>query len=145
MHVERTFTVARPVETVFDYLSDFSHTEDWDPGTVETVRTAGDGGVGTSYRNTSQFRGRRVELTYETTVHQRPTELKFRGTNASATATDWLRFTRVSDDATRIHYRADFEFSLLIRLIAPLVIGRKLDALADETVDTLTRALLHQA
>ena len=57
MHVERTFTVAQPVETVFDYLADFTHTNEWDPGTVETTRTSGDGGVGTTYANTSEFMG----------------------------------------------------------------------------------------
>ena len=50
MHVERTFTVPRPIEAVFAYLADFAHTEQWDPGTVETRRTGGDGGVGTTLR-----------------------------------------------------------------------------------------------
>lgn len=145
MHVERTFTVARPIEVVFDYLADFTHTDEWDPGTVETTRTQGDGGVGTLYANTSEFMGRKVELTYETIVHRRPEELKFRGKNKSATATDWLRFSRVSDGATQIHYRADFEFALLIRLVAPLVLGRKLEKLADETVEQLRTALLNQS
>ena len=71
MHVERTFTVPRPVEVVFDYLADFTHTEDWDPGTVRTRRTSGDGGAGTTYANTSQFMGRTSDLTYETTALER--------------------------------------------------------------------------
>ena len=73
MHVERTFTVPRPVDAVFDYLSDFTSTNEWDPGTVETRRTSGDGGVGTTYDNVSEFMGRRTELTYETVAHERPT------------------------------------------------------------------------
>ena len=72
MHVERTLTVPRPIEAVFDYLADFTHTNDWDPGTVETRRTSGDGGVGTTYANTSEFMGRKTELTYETIAHERP-------------------------------------------------------------------------
>ena len=50
MHVERTFTVATPIEAVFDYLADFTHTNEWDPGTIETRRISGNGGVGTKYR-----------------------------------------------------------------------------------------------
>jgi len=145
MHVERTFTVPRPIEAVFDYLSDFAHTNEWDPGTVSTTRTSGDGGVGTTYANTSQFVGREVELTYETVVHDRPRELKFRGTNKTATATDWMRFRAVSADATEIHYRADFAFHGVVKLVAPLVVKPKLSALADETVEALTKALLAQA
>ena len=142
MHVERTLTVPRPVEFVFDYLSDFTHTNDWDPGTVETRRTSGDGGVGTTYANTSEFMGRLVELTYETTLHERPGRLQFRGTNKQATATDTLTFTPASDaTATEIHYRADFEFGHLVTLIAPLLVKPKLNKLADETVEQMQRTL----
>lgn len=143
MHVERTFTVARPAEAVFDYLADFSRTEQWDPGTITTVRTSGTGGVGTVYRNTSQFMGRRVELDYTTTVLERPTELTFSGAGPSARTTDRMRLRQVTAASTEIHYRADFAFSSsVVRLLAPLVAGRKLQRLADETVEQLTAALL---
>jgi len=140
MHVERTFTVARPVEAVFDYLSDFTHTQEWDPGTVETTRTSGDGGVGTTYANTSEFMGRRVELAYETVVFERPHRVVFRGRNASATAQDTLSFTP-ADDGTEIRYRADFDFGRLVNLVAPLLLRRKLETVADETVEQLRRTL----
>ncbi len=52
---------ARP-ERVFAYLADFTHTEEWDPGTVRTHRVSGDGGVGTTYANTSRFLGRETDL-----------------------------------------------------------------------------------
>jgi len=146
MHVERTFTVARPIESVYDYLADFSHTEQWDPGTVSTVRTSGDGGVGTVYHNVSEFLGRRAELDYTTIVLTRPTEVKFRGDNSSAVTYDWMRLARASGNATEVHYRAEFAFtSLAVRLLAPLVVGRKLSKLADETVEQLTSALLNHA
>ena len=78
--VERTFTVRRPVAEVFDYLGDFEHTEQWDPGTVTTRRTSGDGGLGTTYDNESEFLGRRVSLVYETITFRRSLQL-------------WQRFT----------------------------------------------------
>lgn len=140
MHVERTFTVARPVGEVFTYLSDFTSTNQWDPGTVETKRLTGDGGLGTTYSNVSQFMGRRVKLVYETTVHDAPREVKFRGVNAGTTATDWLRFT-AREDSTEILYRADFDFSPLLKLVAPLFIKGRLDKLADETIEQMKQAL----
>jgi carbon monoxide dehydrogenase subunit G len=142
MYVERTFTVSRPVDAVFAYLADFENTNTWDPGTVSTTRVSGDGGVGTTYANTSRFAGRQVELTYETTVRTPSLELRFRGTNPSSTAIDWMRFSAVGDDATRIHYRADFAFHGWLRFVAPLVVGPRLGPLADETVEQLTAALL---
>lgn len=140
MHVERTFTVSRPIEDVFDYLSDFENTNEWDPGTIETRRTSGDGGLGTVYANTSEFAGRRTELTYETVGFDRPTFFSARGKNKTATATDSMTFTR--DGArTQIHYRADFQFHGVVKVFAPLVVGRKLESLADETVEQLRRSL----
>ena len=64
MIIARTVTVDRPPGVVFDYVSDFTTTTEWDPGTVHTVRIDGDGGVGTTYRNTSRFLGRTTELIY---------------------------------------------------------------------------------
>jgi carbon monoxide dehydrogenase subunit G len=144
MHVERTFTVTPPPEEVFDYLADFTHTNEWDPGTVDTTRTSGDGGVGTTYANTSEFMGRRTELVYETLVHERPARLQFRGHNKTATATDTLTFAP-AQGGTEVHYRADFEFKGLVRLVAPLVVKPKLDELADDTVAQLMRSLENRA
>ena len=74
----------------------------------------------------------------------RPSELKFRGTNKSSTSSDWMRLRAVSADATEIHYRADFAFHGLVKLVAPLVVRSKLGPLADETVEKLVATLLAQ-
>lgn len=140
MHVERTFVVNRPIDEVFDYLSDFENTNEWDPGTLETTRTSGDGGLGTTYKNRSQFVGREVELNYRMVGFDRPTFFSCRGTNKTATATDSMTFTR-DGERTQIHYRADFTFHGITKLIAPLVVKPKLSALADETIADITKAL----
>lgn len=140
MHVERTFTVSRPIEAVFAYLSDFENTNQWDPGTLETRRTGGDGGIGTTYANRSQFMGRETELAYETIGHDAPTFFSCRGRNKTATATDSMTFTR-DGDRTQIRYRADFQFHGIIKFVAPVVVKGKLDALADETVEQITKTL----
>lgn len=146
MYVERTFTVARPIEDVFDYLGDFTHTNEWDPGTVETTRSAGDGTEGTTYANKSEFLGRKVDLEYTTVTYDKPSQVKFRGTNGRAYATDWLRFTKAGDgSSTEIHYRADFDFGLAINLIAPFYLKPKIEKLADETVEQMTKALQNNA
>ena len=140
MHVERTFRVARPPEEVFDYLADFTHTNEWDPGTVETRRTRGTGGLGTEYANTSEFLGRSVELVYETTAHERPHRVQFRGRSGASTATDTMSFSPAID-GTEIHYRADFDFGRAINLVAPLLLKGRIERLADDTVAQLRRTL----
>ncbi|QGG40463.1 SRPBCC family protein [Aeromicrobium yanjiei] len=140
MHVERTFTVPRPIEDVFAYLSDFENTNEWDPGTVRTTRTGGDGGLGTTYANRSEFMGRETDLTYETIGFDRPTFFACRGTNKTATTIDSMTFTR-DGDSTQIRYRADFRFRGLARAAAPFVVRPKLEGLADETVEQIRRSL----
>ena len=55
MRLLRIVVVEQPLAAVFDYLSDFTTTTQWDPGTVTTVRQHGNGGIGTTYLNTSHF------------------------------------------------------------------------------------------
>ena len=140
MHVERTFMVNRPIDEVFAYLSDFENTNEWDPGTVETKRVSGDGGLGTVYSNTSQFVGRKVDLEYTTVGYDSPTFFSCQGKNTSSTATDSMTFTR-QGERTQIHYRADFTFHGFVKLVAPFVVKPKLSDLADETIADITAAL----
>lgn len=137
MQLERTFVLDAPVETVFDYVADFENTNEWDPGTIETRRTGGDGGVGTTYANRSIFLGREVELAYETVAHERPHRVVLRGRNGRTTATDDLRFSAEDDGRTRMTYRVTFDFPLLIALVAPIVARRPLQRLAREVVENL--------
>ena len=62
--VERTITVEQPPIKVWAYMSDFTNTEDWDPPTISTERTSGEGGVGTTYHNVSRVLGRKREIEY---------------------------------------------------------------------------------
>ena len=67
MRITRTITVDDTAPSaVYAYLKDFTNSEQWDPGTVETTLVEGDGGVGSKYHNRSVFRGKETELTYVT-------------------------------------------------------------------------------
>lgn len=131
--VERTFVVTRPPTEVFDYLSDFTNTEHWDPGTVSTTRLdSGPIRAGATFHNVSKFRGRTTELDYELTDYQPVNGLVFTGKNKTVTSRDKLRFTAAGDD-TSITYRAEFDFHGLAKLAAPLL-KPGLEKLADETI-----------
>jgi carbon monoxide dehydrogenase subunit G len=128
--VERTFTVAKPLEVVVDYLKDFSRTEQWDPGT-QTCNRLDEGPVreGSSWRNVSVFKGRETELTYRLSRLE-AAHLTFVGENGTATSTDDLIFLRV-DGGTSITYRADIAFHGLARLASPFLRG-EFERLGDE-------------
>jgi uncharacterized protein YndB with AHSA1/START domain len=92
VRLRRIVTVARPVDEVFGYLSDFTTTTEWDPGTVKTVRTSGDGTVGTEYLNTSTFAGRERQLTYVVRELVPIQRIALRGENKTVIAHDTMVF-----------------------------------------------------
>lgn len=120
MKLLRTVVVDKPLGAVFGYLSDFTTTAEWDPGTVRTVRQAGDGGVGTVYLNTSTFRGRTTELTYvvDELVDQRL--IRLRGENETVVSVDTLTFRAVAS-GTEVAYGVEFTFKGASRFVAPLL------------------------
>ena len=139
MYVERTLTVPRPIETVFAYLGDFTHTNEWDPGTVETTLVSGDGDVGTTYRNVSRFLGRESTLAYTVLEHEAPHRVALQGVNATVEALDTMEI-RADGAGTRVTYTADFTFKGVARLVAPLL-RPALTRLGDEAEVGLTQAL----
>ncbi len=120
MRLQKTVVVGKPLDAVFGYLSDFTTTTEWDPGTVATVNQRGDGGVGTTYLNTSTFLGRTTQLTYVVREFVRGERIQLRGENKTVTAVDTMGFRRV-DDGTEVTYDAELTFKGLARLVAPLL------------------------
>ena len=143
MHVERTFTVPTPDRDGLRLPRRLhAHQRRGTRAPSRPAATSGDGGVGTTYANTSEFMGRRTELTYETHHPRAPRPGCSSGArNKTATATDTLTFTPAGDGtSTQIHYRADFEFAFPISLVAPLLVKPKLAKLADETVEQMPQS-----
>lgn len=140
MIITRTITVDRPVEAVFDYVSDFTTTTEWDPGTVRTVRATGDGDVGTSYRNTSRFLGRTTELTYVVLERSPEERITLRGENATVVAVDTMTMREPRPGRTELTYRAEFTFKGAWRLVAPLL-APAFRRLGDQAEAGLSRAL----
>ena len=136
---ERTFTVTTPLPIVLDYLKDFSHTEEWDPGTQTCTRV--DGGpldVGSTWHNVSKFAGREASLTY-TLREVGPDHLTFVGENSGATSTD--RMTLQPDGGgTRVNYHAHIEFHGLARLVAPFL-KPMFERVADKTRQRMIEVL----
>jgi uncharacterized protein YndB with AHSA1/START domain len=120
MRLHKTVTVEKPLEKVFGYLADFTTTTQWDPGTVDTVRIAGDGGVGTEYRNTTKFAGRQTQLVYVVPEFVPNQRIALRGENKTVIAHDTMTF-QTSGRGTEVTYTADFTFKGLTRFLAPLL------------------------
>jgi NAD(P)-dependent dehydrogenase (short-subunit alcohol dehydrogenase family) len=120
MRVQKTVIVDKPLDAVFGYLSDFTTTTEWDPGTVATVNRHGDGGVGTAYLNTSRFLGRETQLTYIVREFVSGKRIQLRGENKTVIAVDTLTFRSVAS-GTEVTYAAEFTFKGPSRFAAPLL------------------------
>jgi uncharacterized protein YndB with AHSA1/START domain len=121
MRISRTIETRTPLAKVFPYLADFRSTNDWDPGTVRTTRTSGDGGVGTVYRNVSRFMGRETELDYTVIELAEGERLALRGVNETVEAVDTMRLSATADGGTRVEYDAEFRFKGMVGRVAPLL------------------------
>lgn len=139
MRIQRTLVVDKPLPRVYDYLADFTTTTEWDPGTVTTKRVRGDGGVGTTYLNTSRFLGRETRLTYVVEERQEHERIRLRGENGSVVARDTMEF-RSEGAGTELTYTAEFEFKGLARLAAPFL-RPALTKLGNEAEDGIRKAL----
>ena len=120
MRLQKTVIVDKPLNAVFDYLSDFTTTTEWDPGTVATVNHKGDGGVGTTYLNTSTFLGRQTQLTYIVSEFIPGERIQLCGQNKALTAVDTMTFRSI-EAGSEVTYTAEFTFQGPSRLLAPLL------------------------
>ncbi|MFD6027926.1 SRPBCC family protein [Streptomyces griseoluteus] len=140
VHVQRSFTVPRPLPAVNAYLADFANAVDWDPGTRECDRTNGAGtpAEGATWHNVSEFRGRSTELEYRLD-HRSEDRLTFTGTNKTATSTDDITL-RPTPDGTEITYDATIRFHGLARLADPFL-RSEFERLGDEITRTMPKAI----
>mgnify|MGYP001050111315 CR=1 FL=1 len=107
-------------DVAFAYLADFTTTQQWDPGTITTVRVSGDGGVGTHYENTSRFAGRVSTIDYVVTALRPGRSIDLRGENASVIVCDTITVAARQSGCV-ITYRVRFAFQGWLKWIEPLL------------------------
>lgn len=137
--VERTVTVTQPVEKVWAYLSDFTNTEEWDPPTVSTVRTSGDGGVGTTYENVSKFLGKETAATYEVVRAEPNRVLELTGSASGMDLHDTITFEE-RDGRTAVTYHSEFLPNGMAKL-ASLLLDGGLELLGNRVAKSLEEKL----
>jgi len=138
--LDRTITVPGDAESVFDFVADFSTTEQWDPGIVAATKTsAGPVGLGAEFELMASFMGRKLRTEYRIIEYERPQRVVIRGGTAQFTSTDTIIVTP-AEGAVRIDYRAVFELRGAMRLAEPFLKGT-FSRLADAAVAGLERRL----
>lgn len=137
--VERSFTVTADPGTVLGYLSDFTHTEEWESAVQRTTRT-GTGPIapGATWHQTCRIFGITTELTW-TLVAADPERLVFHGRNEGATCTDTV-LVRPAGPGSEVTYRVEAEMHGLAKLATP-VLKIEFEKLGTASVAALTATL----
>jgi uncharacterized protein YndB with AHSA1/START domain len=96
MKMVNSVEIARPIDKVFEYVSNPDNRSQWDGGLVETRRTSeGDLGVGSTSKDVYEMNGRRMEFQTSIIEWSPPTTLRWRGVADSLTAEGHWTFTEI--------------------------------------------------
>jgi carbon monoxide dehydrogenase subunit G len=116
-----TIETQRGQEDAFGYLSDFSSTQEWDPGVVEAERLGGEPvGLGTEFRLVAVFLGRRAQVTYRIVEYDPPRAVTILGENATVVSRDRITFD-ATGSGTRITYDAELKLKGPLGLADPVL------------------------
>ena len=137
--LERSIYTARPAELVWDFLADFTTTEQWDPPTRSAERVAGDGGPGTVYRSVSRVMGHEVPITYTVTDRRDPHLLRLVGDAGRVRFLDTIEVQPLGAE-TRVRYTVQIATRGLARPLTPLL-GRAMGKVADDAAAQMKRVL----
>jgi carbon monoxide dehydrogenase subunit G len=127
MRLEQTFTVARPPEAVFDYVTEAANLAAWQTSktSVEQI-TPGPPGPGTRIRERTKPKvGKEFEQVVEFTGFERPRLLHTHIVEGPLPVDGTWTF-EPDGEGTRVHFVADGELHGPMRLAAP-VLRRLLD------------------
>ena len=123
---EHSVVIERPVEEVFAFATDPNNDPLWQSTSLETEQTSeGPVDVGTTFRNTSKFLGRRIDSTYEVTENDPPHKQCVRITSGPIPGSGCYLFEPADGGSTRFTQIFEAEIGGFFRLAEPLV-GRAL-------------------
>ncbi|HLI60034.1 MAG TPA: SRPBCC family protein [Solirubrobacteraceae bacterium] len=115
-----TIDTPRPPEEVFAYLSDFSSTQEWDPGVVSAERLSASVELGTEFRLHASFLGRTTALTYRIVAYDPPRTVTLRGENATVLSNDTITVDGAGE-GSRVTYDAELTLKGPLGLADPLL------------------------
>jgi carbon monoxide dehydrogenase subunit G len=136
----REIEVAGDPQAVFDYLADFAHAAEWDPGVAEARRmTPAPTQVGSRFEVIAEFRGRRQRFEYVVTEYEDGRRVVLRGEGAKARSDDVITVGGGGGRA-RVGYEADIRRKGVYRIAEPFL-RSSFRRMGDDALDGLATAL----
>ncbi len=111
IRLSESIHVRKDVITVFEYVSDFSHIQEWDPGVVSSQKSRpGKTAIGSTYDLVLKFGPFRPKMRYTIIAYEPCSKVVLRGEAESFRAIDTICF-KTTATGTKIDYQADIRFS----------------------------------
>jgi uncharacterized protein YndB with AHSA1/START domain len=139
---EKTLTINRPPEAVFDFLADGANNQKWRPSVTEVEKQSGDG-AGAVYRQRMKGPGgRAIDGDYRVTTFDRPRQLAFDVIAGPARPTG--TFTLAPEgEGTRLTFVLELQPKGVMRLMSPMIVKTMQGEVAN--LDALKRVLEAEA
>jgi uncharacterized protein YndB with AHSA1/START domain len=119
---EHTIVIERPIEEVFAFTTDPHNESLWQSTSLETEQTSeGEVGVGTTFRNTTKFLGRRIESTYQITENDPPHKQCVRIISGPLPGAACYFYELADGGSTRFRQIFETEVGGFFKLAEPLV------------------------
>jgi uncharacterized protein YndB with AHSA1/START domain len=124
-----SIVIARPVEVVFAYISNYEHDSQWRAGIIEMTQTPpGRTQIGTKTREVARFFGKKRVTPAEITHYEPDRKVAFSGLMVNSVPVSGSRTVERRGDQTRFIYQAKVElsgFSLLIKPLMVMILRRR--------------------
>ena len=139
--ITRSLQVERSVEDTYNYLADFSSTEQWDINVITAAKlTAGLPSVGTRFSLVAKSGGSKVPVDYEIAELEPNRFIRLKGEAKNFSLVDSINLSAIDDSSTKIDYHIEVDFHAGIGRVAELF-PSTLDPMTDSAFDGLIRAL----
>ena len=143
---ERSVTIRRPVQIVFDYMQDIEREGDWQPNLLEAEQTpAGPPAVGTRRRYVSRFMGRRIRNEYVYTEYEPNRRVAYRSTSRSDTQAAGEVVWKETAAGTEITMRFTIRPTGFLRFVPGSVLTSLAEKELDATLANLRTRLEHES
>jgi NAD(P)-dependent dehydrogenase (short-subunit alcohol dehydrogenase family) len=110
IRLKESICIRKNIEYVFNYVSDFSFIQEWDPGVVSSARRhPKKTGVGSGYDLTLKFGPFRPAMKYKVIEYEPLSKVVLKGEGESFSAIDTICFKKTTA-GTRIDYQVDIRF-----------------------------------
>jgi uncharacterized protein YndB with AHSA1/START domain len=122
MDISVSIVIARPVEAVFEFVSNYERDPQWRTGVIEMMQMPpGRSQVGTKTREVGRFFGRKMITPGEVTKCEPNREVAFAGLMADEIRVSGRRTVEPVGEQTRFTYQATVELRGFYRLLEPLM------------------------